>query len=77
MGKTGRRLVDREHLRNVEKTTQMRQNQLRAILIFLIIPKTYNLQPILTPLKHRKPKESNWVESHHVAVLDTYVFTPE
>ena len=38
MGETGRRLVDREHLRDVEKTTQMRQNQLRSILIFLIIP---------------------------------------
>ena len=40
IGGTGRRLADREHLRDVEKTTQMRQNQLRAILIFLIIPTT-------------------------------------
>ena len=41
-GETGRRLVDhfRKHLRDVEKTTQMHQNQLRAILNFLITPTT-------------------------------------
>lgn len=38
MRERGRRLADRfrKHLRDVEKTTQMRQSQLRAILIFLI-----------------------------------------
>ena len=36
IGETERRLADRfhEHLRDVEKTTQMHQNELRAILIF-------------------------------------------
>lgn len=41
MSETGRRLADHEHLRDVEKTTQTRQDQLRSILIFLIIPITW------------------------------------
>ena len=42
IGETGRRLADRfrEHLRDIEKTTQMPQSQLHAILIFLITPTT-------------------------------------
>ena len=42
LGETGRTLADRfrEHLRDLEKTTQMRPYQLRAILIFLITPAT-------------------------------------
>ena len=46
IGETGRRLANlfREHLRDVEKkTTQMRLNQLRAILIFQITPTTTRL----------------------------------
>ena len=43
ISETGRRLADRyrEHLRDLrKKTTQMCQNQLRVILIFLITPTT-------------------------------------
>ena len=42
IGETGRRLADRflEHLRDVEKTTEKRPNQSRAILIFPITPTT-------------------------------------
>ena len=43
IGEPGRRLGDRfrEHLRDVwKKTTKMRHNQLRAILVLLIIPTT-------------------------------------
>ena len=58
MGETGRRVGDcfREHLRDVGKTTQMRSNRLRAILIFLTTPDY--LWGILTPREHRKPKKS-------------------
>lgn len=40
--RTGRRLADqfREHQLDIEKTAQMRQNQLRVILTFQIIPTT-------------------------------------
>ena len=48
IGETGRRLADnsRENLRHLEKknnNTKWRPNQLRAILIFLIIPTTATL----------------------------------
>ena len=40
--RTGKRLADqfREHQLDIEKTAQMRQNQLRVILTFQIIPTT-------------------------------------
>lgn len=57
MGETGRRLVDREHLRDVEKMTQMRQDQLRSILIFLIIPTTWQFAAYSYTTETQKAKK--------------------
>ena len=61
VGEIRRRLADRfrEHIRDVmmwKKTTQMRQKQSRAILIFLVIPTSTWQFALFTPWKHGKPQ---------------------
>ena len=90
IGERVRRLADlsREHLRDVEKKTkQMRPNQLRAILIFLITPASalqFAGYPCTTgtqkpPKISNKNSSFNWVHSIIMRSMSaphsTYLFT--
>ena len=77
IGETERKLVDRfrEHLRDVEKNNskkqQMRSNQWRAILIFLITPTMHNMTIWRLSLHHGNTESRKNLEEKFIFQLGT------